>query len=145
MAEDIGPIYTTKIPALSEAADIQAALKLYHYGTVIVPTTEEEIVSTSVAGYIKSLEDAIETLDAREESRGIGQSFQELEPTSPVDNYIWVKSDSSPTAIAELPTSRYQASQPTENLTAGLLWVDSDSIPLTMYVYSGTAWREIGA
>lgn len=145
MAEDIGPIYTTKIPALSEAADIQAALKLYHYGTVIVPTTEEEVISTSVAGYIKSLEDAVSTLDAREEARGIGQSFQTVEPTSPVDNYIWVKSDSSPTAVALLPTSRYQTSQPTEDLTAGLLWVDSDSVPLTMYVYSGTAWRQIGA
>ena len=145
MAEDIGPIYTTKIPALSEAADIQAALKLYHYGTVIVPTTENDVIATSVAGYIKSLENALEALDTREEARGIGQSFQTAEPTSPVDNYIWVKSDSSPTAIAELPTSRYQASQPTENLTPGLLWVDSDSVPLTMYVYSGTVWREIGA
>jgi hypothetical protein len=145
MAEDIGPIYTTKIPALSEAADIQAALKLYHYGTVLVPTTENDVIPTSVAGYIQSLENALEALDTREEARGIGQSFQTEEPTSPVDNYIWVKSDSSPTAIAELPTSRYQESQPTENLTAGLLWVDSDSTPLTMYVYSGTAWREIGA
>lgn len=145
MAEDIGPVYTTKIPALSEAADIQAALKLYHYGTTDVPTLESQVIATSVAGYIKSLEDALEALDAREVARGIGQSFQTEEPTSPVDNYIWVKSDSSPTAIAELPTSRYQASEPTENLTAGLIWVDSDSFPLTMYVYSGTAWREIGA
>ncbi len=145
MAEDIGPVYTTKIPALSEAADIQAALKLYHYGTVDVPTLESEVIPTSVAGYIKSLEDALETLDAREVARGIGQSFQDSEPSSPVDNYIWVKSDSSPTAIADLPTSRYQTSEPTENLTTGLLWVDSDSVPLTMYVYSGTAWRQIGA
>ena len=145
MAEDIGPVFTTKIPALSEAADIQAALKLYHYGTTDVPTLESQIIPTSVAGYIKSLEDAVAALDTREESRGIGQAFQTAEPTSPVDNYIWVKSDSSPTAIAELPTSRYQASEPTENLTAGLIWVDSDSFPLTMYVYSGTAWRELGA
>lgn len=145
MAEDIGPIYTTKIPALSEAADIQAALKLYHYGTTDVPTLESQVIPTSVAGYIKSLEDALETLDAREVARGIGQSFQTAEPTSPVDNYIWVKSDSSPTSVAQLPTSRYQASEPTENLTAGLIWVDSDSFPLTMYVYSGTAWRELGA
>lgn len=145
MAEDIGPIYTTKIPALSEAADIQAALKLYHYGTTDVPTLESQVISTSVAGYIKSLEDSLEALDAREVARGIGQSFQTAEPTSPVDNYIWVKSDSAPTAIAELPTSRYQPLQPTENLTAGLLWVDSDSFPLKMYVYSGTAWRELFA
>jgi len=145
MAEDIGPIYTTKIPALSEAADIQAALKLYHYGTTDVPTLESQVIPTSVAGYIKSLEDALEALDIREESRGIGQSFQATEPTSPVDNYIWVKSDSSLTSIAELPTSRYQSSEPTENLTAGLLWVDSDSFPLTMYVYTGSAWRELGA
>ena len=32
-AENIGTVYPTKIPGLEDPADIQAALKLYHYGT----------------------------------------------------------------------------------------------------------------
>jgi hypothetical protein len=32
MAEQIGGLYPTQIPSLSEAADIQEALRLYHYG-----------------------------------------------------------------------------------------------------------------
>ena len=52
MAEDIGNIYKTKIPSYAEAADIQAALKLFHYGTTTVPTTEGEILADSLAGTV---------------------------------------------------------------------------------------------
>ena len=145
MSESIGNIYTTKIPSLDEAADIQVALKLYHYGQETEPETLEDVPANSVAGHLNALQEDLDTLDARELARGIGQVYQASEPESPVDNFIWIKSDSSPVSVALLPTSRYQTDAPTIDLTAGLLWVDSDSSPLKMYVYSGSAWREIGA
>lgn len=54
MAESIGTKYTTQIPSYSENADIQTALKLYHYGQETEPATIE---SNSVAGHLKYLED----------------------------------------------------------------------------------------
>ena len=42
-------------------------------------------------------------------------------------------------------TAKYQTSAPSLELTQGMLWVDSDSSPLKIYVYSGSAWLEIGA
>jgi hypothetical protein len=41
-------------------------------------------------------------------------------------------------------TATYSDSAPTTNLIAGTLWVDSDSTPLKMYVWSGSQWRVIG-
>jgi hypothetical protein len=145
MSEEIGSIYTTKIPSLDEAADIQVALKLYHYGQSSAPATLADLPANSVAGHLNTLQEDLDALDTREASRGIGQVYQNEEPTSPVDNFIWVKADSSPVSVALLPTSRYQTTSPTTDLTPGLLWVDSDSSPLKIYVYSGSAWREIGA
>ena len=145
MADNIGPIYPTKIPGYEEAADIQAALKLYHYGTTTVPETEGDIISNSVAGHLKSLQDDLTALDEREELRGIGSDYTATEPTDLRDGFIWVNSNSSPIATAINATAKYQTSAPTSDLTQGLLWVDSDSSPLKMYVYSGNAWLEIGA
>jgi hypothetical protein len=53
MSVDIGTLYKTQIPALTDAADIQAAFKLYHYGTTSVPTVEGNILANSVAGMIR--------------------------------------------------------------------------------------------
>lgn len=62
MTESIGNLYPTKIPALSEAADIQTALKVYHYGTATVPTQTADILPESIAGYLKSLNAAVAAL-----------------------------------------------------------------------------------
>jgi cell division septation protein DedD len=53
-------LYTTKIPGYQDAADIQEALRLYHYGSSTVPTenalgTTNGINTKSVAGYLKAL------------------------------------------------------------------------------------------
>lgn len=145
MAENIGPLYPTKIPGYEEAADIQAALKLYHYGTTTVPETESEIIANSVAGHLKSIQEELTALDEREESRGIGSDYTPTEPTDLRDGFIWVNSSSSPIATAINATAKYQDSEPSLELTQGMLWVDSDSSPLKLYVYSGSAWLEIGA
>jgi hypothetical protein len=62
MPESIGSVYPTQIPTYEEAADIKAALKLYHYGT----TTPGVVQPDSIAGHLADLQasvDAIVSLD----------------------------------------------------------------------------------
>ena len=139
-AENIGTVYPTKIPGLEDPADIQAALKLYHYGTINTITTESEIIANSVVGHIKALDTRVDAI----ESDGLGSAVLSSAPTGVDNGYIWVDSASSVTVDVQYATASYQVSQPS-NPTTGTLWVDSDSSPLKMYVYSGTAWLEIGA
>lgn len=55
-------LYNTQIPDLSDSADIQDALRLYHYGSTTPPTSEAGIVADSIAGYIKELNQQISEL-----------------------------------------------------------------------------------
>jgi hypothetical protein len=54
MVQPIGTKYQTNIPLLSDNADIQTALKVYHYGQASEPST---LLANSVAGHFKNLED----------------------------------------------------------------------------------------
>lgn len=139
-AEDIGSIYPTKIPGLEDPADIQAALKLYHYGTSSTITSESEIVPNSVVGHIKALDTRLDTVEAS----GIGSGALASAPSNPVNGFIWVDTTTSPSAAPSYASASYTTSAPL-NPTAGTLWVDSASSPLKLYVYSGTAWRAIGS
>jgi hypothetical protein len=139
-AENIGTIYPTKIPALSDPADIQAALKLYHYGTSDTITTESQIVPESVVGYLKGLDGRVDAIEAD----ALGSAVLPSQPVGAHNGYIWVDSSSSVTSSLQYTTARYQTSAPIDPVT-GALWVDSDSTPLKLYVWSGFAWREIGA
>ena len=140
-AENIGSVYITKVPGYEDAADIQAALKLYHYGTTELVPNEAAIVANSIAGHLK----ALSTRVTAQETLGVGSEYSATKPTSPVEGFIWVDSNSVPLTAPVVSTANYQTTAPTTGLTAGMLWVDSDSSPLKMYVYSGSAWREIGA
>lgn len=65
-AESIGAIYSTKIPGYADNADIQAAFKLYHYGSLEYDTTETdvaELVSPSIAYTLNDLQEQITNLD----------------------------------------------------------------------------------
>ncbi len=144
MSSDIGNILTTQIPDYTEAADIQAALKLYHYGSTTPPTLDQiggngGIIANSVAGHLKALDIRLDGVEAISE-------YQDTAPTSPVDGAIWVDSNSSVANITGT-VAAYQNSAPTTGLVDGQLWVDKDSSPLTMYVYdlATTTWKEIGA
>lgn len=139
-SENIGSVYPTKIPGLDEAADIQAAFKLYHYGTSTTISTEAEIIPNSVVGHIKALDIRIDAI----ESDGIGSIIQPAVPTNVHNGYIWVDSKASVTSNVQYATASYQTSAPS-NPTTGTLWVDSDSSPLTLYVWSGSEWKAIGA
>jgi hypothetical protein len=65
-AESIGAIYSTKIPGYADNADIQAAFKLYHYGSLEYDTSETdvaELVSPSIAHTLNNLQTQITNLD----------------------------------------------------------------------------------
>ena len=143
MAENInlnGP-YDTQIPGYDDDADIKKALRLFLYGTDVLPANKSQVQSESIAGYLKELEDDIAAVDAK----GIGSEIKSTEPIGVANGYIWVDSSSSVTSDVQYATAVYQTSQPSSP-TTGTLWVDSDSSPyLKMYVWSGTEWKEIGA
>jgi hypothetical protein len=65
-AESIGTLVPTKIPGLSNAADIQAALRLYHYGDENynpANASEGSLVNPSIAYTINSLQNQITAID----------------------------------------------------------------------------------
>ena len=73
MAEVIGNLYSTAIPALSDTADIQEALRIYHYGAPsgsgvgqypITNTDPSNLVIPSVAYHLYNLQDQIDSFDA---------------------------------------------------------------------------------
>jgi hypothetical protein len=146
MAEPIGNLYPTLIPEYDEDADIQAALRLYHYGTTAADVTEQDLPSDSVAGYLKDLQSQITAVT----SAGIGSEASTTLPTGVPDGFIWADVNSSANIVANTSSAIYQDAEPVSSestpLVNGLLWVDKNSSPLTMYVYDATlGWREIGA
>jgi hypothetical protein len=56
MPEQIGTVYPTQIPALSDNANIQEALRLYHYGQFTQPGAT---IEQSISGYLESLQEQI--------------------------------------------------------------------------------------
>lgn len=94
-SENIGSLYPTKMPGYEDPADIQAALRLYHYGSdtpeAASNTNPGNIDPNSMAGFLKSIEDDVAVIDAR----GIGSDFTPTEPTNVPDGFIWVDADST--------------------------------------------------
>ena len=65
-AESIGALYSTKIPGYADNADIQAAFKLYHYGSTDYNTANSNVanlVNPSIAYSLNDLQDQIDGLD----------------------------------------------------------------------------------
>jgi hypothetical protein len=94
-SENIGSLYNTKMPGYEDAADIQAALKLYHYGSETYNTANtnpSQLPIPSMAHHLHTLQTEIDGID----SRGIGSEFSQSLPSDPADGYIWVDADSSP-------------------------------------------------
>lgn len=90
-SESIGSVYPTQIPGYDDAADIQAALRLYHYGSTTAPANEGALLSDSVAGHLKGLDTRLDAV----ELTGVGSDYTATEPTSPVDGFIWVDANST--------------------------------------------------
>ena len=65
-AESIGAIYSTKIPGYADNADIQAAFKLYHYGSTDYNTANANtanLITPSIAYTLNDLQVQITNLD----------------------------------------------------------------------------------
>jgi hypothetical protein len=147
--ENIGNLVPTKIPALIDDANIQDALKAYHYGSYDFDTAEddpENLLNPSIAYTINDLQDQINTkaaleVAARDISRATttaptAAAFTAFSNTIP-NGYIWLDKDSSAGVGYFAATSVYTTTAPSTNLANGLIWIKKGSTPIEMYVYNG--------
>ncbi len=146
MADVIGTQVPTYIPSLSENADIQAALRLYHYGEGFDHNSSGTLNSDSIAGYIQDLDDRVSVVEESGPgsiaSTGSGGNTAGVPPTSIVDGFIWVDTNSSLGAQPGL-VAAYQSSAPSSPVV-GTLWVDStDANTPVLKVYNGTTWKAV--
>lgn len=147
MSEAIKPnatpaFYNTLVPSLTDNANIQEALRMYHFGTpdgTIPDDSGNPIRTESIAHYLGTLQSQIDAF-------GIGSEVSATAPAEPEDGYVWMDSSSSASMLLG-SVAVYQNSAPTSGMVDGQLWVDKDSSPLTMYVYDATlaSWRAIGS
>ena len=147
--ENIGSLVPTKIPALADDADIQDALRAYHYGSYDFDTAENNpanLLNPSIAYTVNNLQTQITTkaaleVSARDSSRvtttaPVAGAFTAFSATIP-DGYIWVDKDAAAQVGYYSATSVYTATQPTTNLVNGVIWIKKGSSPIEMYVYNG--------
>jgi hypothetical protein len=146
--ENIGNLVPTKIPALIDDANIQDALKAYHYGSYDFDTAEtdpEELLNPSIAYTINDLQDQIDTnaalevsarnISSAQNSAPVAANFTAFSATIP-NGYIWVDKDAAAPVGYLSATSLYTAIQPTTGLANGVIWIKKGSVPLEMYVYN---------
>jgi hypothetical protein len=65
-AEDIGELVPTKIPGYADSADIQAALRLYHYGSYTFDINEDDpaqLINPSIAYTVNNIQEQIDNID----------------------------------------------------------------------------------
>lgn len=147
--ENIGNLVPTKIPALVDDADIQDALRAYHYGSYDFDPAENNpanLINPSIAHTINSLQSQINTkaaleISARDSSRAtnnvpVSGDFTAFSNTVP-NGYIWVDKDAAAPVGYLSATSIYTATEPTTGLANGVIWIKKGSSPLEMYVYNG--------
>lgn len=147
--ESIGNLVPTKIPSLVDDANIQDALRAYHYGSYEFDTAESdpaELLNPSIAYTINNLQEQItDNADTEEAARDISRAsntaptaaaFTAFSATIP-DGYIWLDKDSSAGVGYYAATSVYTATAPSTNLANGLIWIKKGSSPIEMYVYNG--------
>ena len=139
--ESIGALYPTKIPGLADAADIQAALRAYHYGSYsysTANTSPASLEANSIAKFLYDIETDIAALEARPSSGGNAQTTQpapgDFTPADVPDGYIWVDSDGSVSGLPTSATSVFTDAVPTTSLTTGLIWVDKDAAAPVGYI-----------
>ena len=136
--ESIGALYPTKIPGYADAADIQAALRAYHYGSYAYNTANTSPASLeagSIAKFLYDIETDIAALEARPSSGGNAQNSQpvpaDFSPADIPDGYIWVDSNGSVGGLPTGATAVFTNSAPTTSLTTGTVWVDKDATTIT--------------
>jgi hypothetical protein len=140
----IGNIYSTKVPGYEDAADIQSALRTYHYGSSTYDETNGNtavLVNPSIAYHLKNIQDSIDVLDAL----GTGSIVSNTQPTTVQEGLLWLDIDSTPGNTPANPTAIYTAIEPATP-TDGTLWVVKGSSPLEMKIYNSATsdWDTIG-
>jgi hypothetical protein len=146
--ENIGNLVPTKIPALIDDANIQDALRAYHYGSYDFDTAETdtaELLNPSIAYTINDLQEQIDdqvalelaarNISSAQNSAPIAANFTAFSATIP-NGYIWVDKDAAAPVGYLSATSIYTATQPTTGLANGVIWIKKGSSPLEMYVYN---------
>ena len=147
--ENIGSLVPTKIPALIDDANIQDALKAYHYGSYDFDTAETdpaELLNPSIAYTINDLQDQIDdqtalelaarNISSAQNSAPVAANFTAFSATIP-NGYIWVDKDAAAPVGYISATSVYTTTQPTTGLANGVIWIKKGSSPIEMYVYNG--------
>jgi len=147
--ENIGNLVPTKIPALVDDANIQDALRAYHYGSYDFDTAENDtanLLNPSIAYTINDLQEQIDDqvalelaardISSAQNSAPVAADFTAFSNTIP-DGYIWVDKD-APAPVGYLSaTSIYTATEPTTGLANGVLWIKKGTSPIEVYVYNG--------
>jgi hypothetical protein len=132
--ESIGALYPTKIPGYADAADIQAALRAYHYGSYTYDTANTSsgsLVANSMAKFLFDIETDIAALENRPSSGGevdtTAPAAVDFTPAEIPDGFIWVDQDGSLGGGPTGATAVFTNSAPTTSLTTGTVWVDKDA------------------
>jgi hypothetical protein len=143
--EDIGVLVPTKIPGLADAADIQEALRVYHYGGSGYQATaaQTSLPAVGIARRLLEITDDITSLENRPSSGGdvattapVAGSFT---PSGIPNGYIWVDSDGTLGGGPTGATAVFTNSAPTTSITTGTIWVDKDSTAITANPFIPTA------
>ena len=140
----IGNIYSTKVPGYEDAADIQTALRTYHYGSSTYDETNSNtaiLVNPSIAYHLKNIQDSIDVLDAL----GTGSIVSNTQPTTVQEGLLWLDIDSTPGSTPVNPTAIYTSIEPATP-TDGTLWCVKGSSPLLLKIYNSATsdWDTIG-
>jgi hypothetical protein len=90
VSADIGNLWKTQIPELTDEADITEAIKLYHYGSLSYDpsnTTPSNLETFSIANYLQGLRDDVDDINS------YPFSYTSTEPTTNlVNGHIWINS-----------------------------------------------------
>jgi hypothetical protein len=136
--ESIGALYSTKIPGYADAADIQAALRAYHYGSYTYDTANTStaaLEANSIAKILFDIETDIANLENRPSSGGEVDTTQpapaNFTPAEIPDGFIWVDQDGSLGGAPIGATAVFTNSAPVTSLTTGVIWVDKDATTIT--------------
>ena len=143
--ENIGVLVPTKIPGLADAADIQEALRVYHYGGSGFEATaaQTSLPAEGIARRLLEISDDITALENRPSSGGdVATSAPiagDFTPSGIPNGYIWVDSDGTLGGGPTGATAVFTNSAPTTSITTGTIWVDKDSTTITANPFIPTA------
>jgi hypothetical protein len=144
--ESIGALYPTNIPGYADSADIQAALRAYHYGSYAyntANTSPASLEANSIAKFLYDIEQDIIALENRPASGGEvdtnAPAAGDFTPAEIPDGFVWVDEDGSLGGAPTGATAVFTNSAPTTSITTGTIWVDKDSTDIIANPFIPTA------